>query len=438
MLRSLRRWFSSRTDVRETADEVALPALDRPPPAAAAITAAASPPVHARLVSRQILLDRSGRVAGWELRFSDWARGRLGAGAGALGQTYGFALAEAARATVESGRAALLACAPLPAPQFVADHNLPPRIMVAAGAAETEEVADCQSAVTWSGSGAPPAADYLLLDAERLGIDATLDAIARAVAAGRRCIVLNLLSVDDVTRVLQRPVSFASGRFALGTGSGGRGHAPAGVIAAARLLTAVVAGDSPQRIAEKIKVDVALSYRLLHYTGMAGVGSGRAATSIQEAVLLLGSQNLYRWLCAILASESPKPLAAAWHEVALTRGHLMERMALAACIDPPDALFVLGTFSMLDLLLDMPLDAALALMPLPAATIEALTEKRGPWRPYLDAALAFENNRGDALESACAALGLPVESVCDWHAEACAWSAAAVSWTRSGNARAPR
>lgn len=441
MLGTLRRWFNLRTDAREVAGDDAAVSDAATPPDAARVPnpATESTPVHGRLIARQPLLDRAGRVAGWELRFSDWARSRLAAGAsGALGETYGFALAAAARATVQSGRAALLVCGPLPAPQFVSEHDLPSDAIVATGATEAAEVAgDCRTASAWAGGGSPPAGDYILLDAEGLGIDAALDAVARLSAQGRRCIVLNLVSVDDVTRVLQCPVSYASGRFALGASAGNRRAAPAGAIAAARLLTAVIRGESPQRIADKLKVDVALSYRLLHYTGMAGIGTGRAVTSTQEAVLLLGSQSLYRWLCAILASESPKPLATAWHEVALTRGHLMERMALAACTDPPDALFVLGTFSMLDLLLDMPLDAALALMPLPAATIQALTEKRGPWRPYLDAALALEENDGEALDAACSSLGLPVDSVCEWHTQACTWSAAAVTWTRSGTARAP-
>ena len=173
---------------------------------------------------------------------------------------------------------------------------------------------------------------------------------------------------------------------------------------------------------------------MLRYLSLAGVGQGRRPQSIQEAVLLLGSNELHRWLCMLLADSGSSPIARALHETALARGRLLELMALARREPAPESLFVLGAFSLLDALLDVPLEAALALAPLPEPLIDALIAESGPWRPYLDVALALEACDPQRLDEACARLQLERDAVVAMNDEARQWSTAAAQALAQTNA----
>ena len=103
--------------------------------------------------------------------------------------------------------------------------------------------------------------------------------------------------------------------------------------------------------------------------------------------------------------------------------------------DPPEHLFVTGTFSLLDLLLNVPLEVALAMTPLPTAAVEALIGERGPWRPYLEVALALESDLPDRLEAACTPLRVDVDTAVSLAAQARSWAAqTAAQWRQEAPA----
>jgi EAL and modified HD-GYP domain-containing signal transduction protein len=201
------------------------------------------------------------------------------------------------------------------------------------------------------------------------------------------------------------------------------------VVNAANILSAIIAGRSARDIAEQFKVDTALSHRLLRATRSAAFALNRPLESIQEAVMMLGARELYRWLSVLLMSaDSRSTIATALHETALTRGRLLELLAEASPRgDPPEQLFVTGTFSLLDLILGVPLDVALALAPVPDAATEALIAESGPWRPYLQTALALERDDPSALETASRGLGIDANKVIDLNRQAQAWAAQTIA-----------
>jgi len=68
-----------------------------------------------------------------------------------------------------------------------------------------------------------------------------------------------------------------------------------------------------------------LSYRLLRYINSAAMGLRQTVTSIEHALVLIGRQNMYRWLTLLLfGSAQNSPYAAALQETALARGRFME------------------------------------------------------------------------------------------------------------------
>ncbi|MDQ6683859.1 MAG: HDOD domain-containing protein, partial [Pseudomonadota bacterium] len=187
------------------------------------------------------------------------------------------------------------------------------------------------------------------------------------------------------------------------------------------LLNRLVQGAETGPVVADIKADVGLAYRLLHHFNNVGVGGGRSIESIEQAVLLLGRNELYRWLSVLLIRfAAERPAATALKEIALARARLFELLAIDAKEPAPGSLFTLGLASMLGLLMNVKLADAVEPLNLPEAAREALLFGRGPWMAYLALATALEQG-GAQTET----LALPfggLARVIERSAEAWAWS----------------
>ncbi len=176
-------------------------------------------------------------------------------------------------------------------------------------------------------------------------------------------------------------------------------------------------------LAALIKQDAVLSYRLLRYINSAASGLRQPVNSIEHALVLMGRQKMYRWLTLLLfGSAELSPQAAALQESALARGRLMELVGERAFTPiERDGLFVTGLFSMLDLVLHMPLPAALKPLNLSEPINAALLRQEGPYAPLLELALACESFDPDRIEAAAARCGVEMSEVNDRHFEALTW-----------------
>jgi c-di-GMP-related signal transduction protein len=134
--------------------------------------------------------------------------------------------------------------------------------------------------------------------------------------------------------------------------------------------------------------DVALSYRLLRYINSAFFGLRREVDSISRALILLGVENVKRWATlSIFAGVEEKPRELI--ETALVRARFCELVGEGN----RDQLFTLGLFSVVDALMDAPMEDVLTSMPFPEDMVAALSERKGPKGELLATALSFE--RGD-------------------------------------------
>ncbi len=142
-----------------------------------------------------------------------------------------------------------------------------------------------------------------------------------------------------------------------------------------------------------IKSDVSLSYRLLRQLNSASVGPAGALGSIEQAVALLGRNELYRWVSVLLVRQAPaRPASPALQAMALARARLFELMA-EACGEPrPGALFTMGLASMLPQLLQTRLPEALSSLQLHPLAEAALMERQGPWCAYLTLAEVLDES----------------------------------------------
>ncbi|HOM13546.1 MAG TPA: HDOD domain-containing protein [Rubrivivax sp.] len=160
---------------------------------------------------------------------------------------------------------------------------------------------------------------------------------------------------------------------------------------ALQLLNRLLNDDDHAAVVDAIKADAALSVRLLQYLNSAGALPDRELDSIEQAVMLLGRDALYRWVAQMLVRMSPpRPAAHALQATALARARLFELLARAAQAPNPGALYLLGLATMLPLLLQCDIDAAVDALRLPAPAALALRAQGGPWLPYLQLLQALE------------------------------------------------
>lgn len=191
----------------------------------------------------------------------------------------------------------------------------------------------------------------------------------------------------------------------------------------ASLLKRLRSGVDTQEIAEILKHDLALAYRLLRYVNAAAWGLNHRITSVEQAILLLGQQPLQRWVSMMLmGSAKAAPGAAVVMEEALVRGRFLELLGnLRGERDPAAQLFVLGLFSMLDVALKVPLEEAIRPLKLSEPMQDALLHLRGPMAPYLELLLAFERGDAERVGSFAQVLGIDAGELTRLQFEALDW-----------------
>ena len=190
-----------------------------------------------------------------------------------------------------------------------------------------------------------------------------------------------------------------------------------------QLINLVRKQASTAEIEAVLKHDPTLSFNLLRFINSAGFGVRPEVTSFKHAVMLLGLNRLFKWAALLLTTSRGGDVPPAVGTMAVVRGRLME--LLAAELLPPeesDNAFVVGVFSLLDTMLGMSMEEALATVALPDAVTQALLHRTGPLGPYLDLAIACENGDDDAFARNAMLLGLNNQQV-NWdHVQALAWA----------------
>jgi len=144
--------------------------------------------------------------------------------------------------------------------------------------------------------------------------------------------------------------------------------------------------------------DMSLSYRLLRHLNSPALGLRRKVTSSREALVLLGERNVRKWASLVVFSSVGGDKPSELLKSAQVRARMCEQLAVAAG-EPvaPATAFTAGLFSLLDALLDRPMEVALAPLGLTGDLREALVDGSGPLGDVLAVALAWERGDWDAV-----------------------------------------
>lgn len=271
-----------------------------------------------------------------------------------------------------------------------------------------------------------PLLDFVLLPHAAGGIDTQLLAAQRWHEAQPRvaAVAVGLPHLDDVERLLRAGFTFAGGQ--LGRSAGALPARPLGAAAhrICELMNHLALDRDTVVVADAVRADVALSYRMMRYANSPAIGLARGVESVEQAVQVLGRAELRRWLSVMLLSAAESRTASkALQEAALARGRLLEVVGPAVGLPDAGAWFALGLLSLIEPLLQVPMATALAPLRLGADTLSALVARQGPLAWSLELLEALDAGDASRVDVLWAAQGAP-GPLAMWQEDAWAWAAA--------------
>jgi c-di-GMP-related signal transduction protein len=171
-----------------------------------------------------------------------------------------------------------------------------------------------------------------------------------------------------------------------------------------------------------IRREVSLSYKLLRYINSVAFGVRREVTTVRQALLLLGEMGIKKWFSVIILSDMgmDKPsevvvtsvARARFCEFLAERGPLRERRNDA---------FLMGLFSLMDVIVGRPLAEVLADLPVAADLKAALLGEQNALREIFETVTAYENGDWDHVAATTARLKLGEQELPEMYRRAVEW-----------------
>jgi EAL and modified HD-GYP domain-containing signal transduction protein len=122
-----------------------------------------------------------------------------------------------------------------------------------------------------------------------------------------------------------------------------------------------------------IRTDAALTYRILRQVQKLVYYRGNLITAIRQALVIMGSDEVRRWILLVVARDNNMTHSDEMVRQAYLRGCFAKRlMAKCRAREDTECGFLLGMFSMLDKILNIPMEDLLNEIELPRQISQAL------------------------------------------------------------------
>ena len=143
-----------------------------------------------------------------------------------------------------------------------------------------------------------------------------------------------------------------------------------------------------------VKVDMSLCYKLLRYVNSPFFGLRNPISSIKQALVLLGEKEVKKWVSLLtlanMGEDKPEELVV----LAVTRAKFCESLAPLVGMKARESdFFLMGMFSLIDTILDQPLEAILEEVAILPDVKSALLGEKGTFRDVFEFVLSYE--KGD-------------------------------------------
>lgn len=221
-----------------------------------------------------------------------------------------------------------------------------------------------------------PLADFICIDVHKRRKDQLLDLIVSAQEYKAAFMAIDLRSSDQLDPYRDVGFSYFSGPFFKNPDVVHLRKISSNEVSRFNLL-ALIENREPdlEKVAENIQADVSITFRLLAYLNSAAFGFRQKIKSVQQAVNLLGWDRMKNWLRVVLVTDvSQHKDALDLTLLSAQRGKFMELVVEDHDFwgFDPDSLQLLGLFSLLDVMLGVPMEEVVEHLPLDAKLKAAL------------------------------------------------------------------
>lgn len=263
--------------------------------------------------------------------------------------------------------------------------------------------------------------DYIFLDHQRIAIDKAKVYFGKLYPHIRLC-AGNIGSMEDFEHLK------ASGGYKLYEGDFYRMPVTRGEHEVAplkvnyiRLLNLVNSEDFEiADVAEIIGKDTALTISLLKMVNRMTVNSG--ITTIRHAAAMLGQAELRKWINTAVAEELYADKPSELTRLSLLRAKFAENLApLFGIRNRAEELFLMGLFSVLDVILEKPMEEALKLVMVAESISDALVGGRGVLAPVLELMTQYETAGWQEVSRLLLLADMDVAPLSDAYQDALRW-----------------
>lgn len=189
-----------------------------------------------------------------------------------------------------------------------------------------------------------------------------------------------------------------------------------------RLLQAVSQQELDWNVIEALlKSDATTYYRFMRFVNSAGVGIRCQVSSIRQALGLLGDDEIRRWCRIAGMFEMSKGRPGELLLSALVRARFAELLGKRMEHEKVD-LFLLGLLTIMDTILEIPMDAIVEGLSLDDNSITLLLEHEGSLRPVFELVFAVESGIWKSVVEWCGYLGVKEEYAAECYSSAMAWA----------------
>ena len=172
-----------------------------------------------------------------------------------------------------------------------------------------------------------------------------------------------------------------------------------------------------------ISSDTNLVHKLLTYINSVGIGLTYHISNLRQAAVLLGSGGMRRWVTLISLQTFSEDKPPELFTISLLRAKFCELIAheIKRPDLTPDTGFLLGMFSLLDILLSQPMEEVLKEVGLSSELNAALLGEDNILRHVLDLVIAYEQGDWDKVIACCRRENIPVEHLQPCYDEVLKW-----------------
>ncbi|THB77051.1 MAG: HDOD domain-containing protein [Desulfobulbaceae bacterium] len=181
---------------------------------------------------------------------------------------------------------------------------------------------------------------------------------------------------------------------------------PPGKMTVLRLISEINRTEfNIDKLEKLINQDVAVSYKLLKYLNSAYFARLSPLKSIRQAIAYLGERGIRLFVSLIATSQLGEDKPNELVRLSIVRARFLEKVGAHTGRDSGE-MFMMGLFSLIDAMLDNPMDYLVSQLPLTEQVTEALVHRGGELAFYLELVETFETGDWQRYEEIRDEIGL--------------------------------